>query len=205
MQKHSFKYYFLLFSCFVEGGSLMAVEIVSSKIVAPYFGASLYVWATILGVTMGGLALGYFAGGILSEKKKINLAGLMVLFCIASVLTFLLRYSAPGIMEQTIFLDIRLGIFLSCFVFLLAPIFCFGLISPLSIQILISNKNIIGYSTGLVYTISTLGGIIFTFLTGFNLVSEFGVKFSVNLIGIFLLCPPVIFGAIAIFNKKAIE
>lgn len=183
----------------------MGVEIVSSKIIAPYFGASLYVWATILGITMGGLALGYFAGGILSEKRKFTVARLMMLFCIASGLTFLMRYSASGIMEKTIFLDIRLGILLSCLVFLLPPIFCFGLISPISIQILISNKNNIGYSTGLIYTISTIGGILFTFLTGFSLVSEFGVKFSVNLIGIFLLFPPLIYGVFAIFNKKALE
>lgn len=183
----------------------MGLEIISSKIIAPYFGASLYVWATILGITMGGLALGYFAGGILSEKSRFTIAKLMMLFCFASGLTFLMQYSAPGIMGKTIFLDIRLGIFFSCIVFLLPPIFCFGLISPLSIQILISSKDNIGYSTGLIYTISTIGGILFTFLTGFSLVSEFGVKFSVNLIGIVLLFPPVIFGVISIFNKKALE
>ncbi|MCE3281043.1 MAG: hypothetical protein K0S44_3234 [Bacteroidetes bacterium] len=205
MQKHSFKYYFILFSCFVEGGALMGVEITSSKIIAPYFGASLYVWATILGVTMGGLALGYFAGGILSEKRKYTVARLMVLFFIASLLTFLLQFSAPAIMENTIFLEIRLGIFLSCLIFLLPPIFCFGLISPISIQILISNRENIGYSTGLIYTISTVGGILFTFLTGFNLVSEFGVRFSINFIGSFLLIPIVIFGALATFNKKILE
>jgi hypothetical protein len=163
------------------------------------------VWATILGITMGGLALGYFAGGILSEKKEFTLARLMVLFSIASGLTFLIQYSAPGIMEKTIFLDIRSGIFLSCLFFLLPPVFCFGLISPISIQILVNNKNNIGYSTGVIYTVSTIGGILFTFLTGFSLVSEFGVKFSINLIGIFLLFPVLIFGVLSIFKKDILE
>jgi hypothetical protein len=151
---------------------------------------------------MGGLALGYLAGGILSEKRKFTLTRLMVLFCIASGLTLLMQYSASAIMGKTIFLDIRTGILLSCIVFLLPPVFCFGLISPISIQILISNKNNIGYSTGIIYTVSTLGGILFTFLTGFSLVSEFGVKFSINFLGTFLLFPPLIFGVTATFSKK---
>ncbi len=41
----------------------MAVELVGAKLLAPYFGTSLYVWAAALGTTLGGLTLGYFFGG----------------------------------------------------------------------------------------------------------------------------------------------
>ena len=50
----------------------MAVELLGAKMMAPFFGSSLYVWASILGVTLGGLAIGYFSGGFLSEKFKSN-------------------------------------------------------------------------------------------------------------------------------------
>src|ERR1041385_3859724 len=55
---------------FLEGASVMAAELLGAKMLAPYFGSSLYVWSSVLGITLGGLALGYFAGGILSQKKN---------------------------------------------------------------------------------------------------------------------------------------
>jgi len=194
-------YTFLLFASFVEGGSLMAVELLSTKVIAPYYGASLYVWATILGVTMGGLAIGYFAGGILSEKRSVTLSKLMMLFCISAVLTFLIPYTAHFIMESTLDLDIRVGILISCLIFLLPPVAFFGLISPITIRLLIKNKEGIGFSTGLIYTISTIGGILFTFLTGFFLISTYGVKFSINLISIYLMVPPLIYCLLSALHK----
>jgi len=46
----------------------MACELIGAKLVAPYFGGSLYVWASVLAVTLGGLAAGYFLGGSFSKK-----------------------------------------------------------------------------------------------------------------------------------------
>jgi hypothetical protein len=198
-------YVFILFSSFIEGGALMAVELLSSKIIAPYYGASLYVWATILGVTMGGLALGYYIGGIFSEKKLVSIQGLLLLFLISSFFTFFTPYSAHLIMEQTLNLEIKTAILVSCLVFMLPPIICFGMISPISIRLLIKNKENIGFSTGMVYTISTIGGILFTFLTGFLLISAYGIKFSVILVSIFLLIPPVIYFLMMIFRKKLLK
>ena len=62
------KFFFLL--SFIEGGAVMATELLGAKMLAPYFGSSLYVWATVLAVTLGGLAIGYFLGGLLSFKTK---------------------------------------------------------------------------------------------------------------------------------------
>ncbi|MBK6986726.1 MAG: hypothetical protein IPH32_19195 [Bacteroidetes bacterium] len=48
------KFYFVL--SFIEGGAVMATELLGAKMLAPYFGSSLYVWATVLAITLGGLA-----------------------------------------------------------------------------------------------------------------------------------------------------
>ena len=47
-------------------------ELIGAKMLAPYFGSSLYVWATVMAVTLGGLALGYFTGGFFAEKNRNN-------------------------------------------------------------------------------------------------------------------------------------
>ena len=41
----------------------MAVELAGAKMIAPFYGTSLYVWASVLAVTLGGLTTGYFIGG----------------------------------------------------------------------------------------------------------------------------------------------
>ncbi|HRD40758.1 MAG TPA: fused MFS/spermidine synthase, partial [Bacteroidia bacterium] len=62
---------------FFEGAAVMATELCGSKLIAPYFGSSLYVWAAVIAITLGSLAAGYFYGGKLSEKndrvKKLSL------------------------------------------------------------------------------------------------------------------------------------
>lgn len=171
----------------------MALEILSSKIIAPYYGSSLYVWTAVLGVTMGGLACGYFIGGNLSEKKLNSSSQVMLLLVASSLLMFLMPLTSKWIMESTLHLEIRTGIFISCVTFMLPPIIIFGMISPVVIRLLTTAREKIGFSSGLVYTVSTAGGILFTFLTGFYLISAFGISNCTRLIALILLLPPAIY------------
>src|ERR687894_717493 len=58
----------LLAAVFLSGGVLLGVEMASSRVLAPYFGNSLFVWASIIGVILGGLAVGYWLGGALADR-----------------------------------------------------------------------------------------------------------------------------------------
>ena len=53
---------------FVSGASILALELLASRIMTPYFGVSLYIWTGILSITLLALALGYWAGGRLAAK-----------------------------------------------------------------------------------------------------------------------------------------
>ena len=55
---------------FIEGASVMATEIIGAKLLAPLFGSSLYVWSSVMALTLGGLAAGYFFGGRISQKEN---------------------------------------------------------------------------------------------------------------------------------------
>jgi len=59
-------WFFIL--AFIEGGSVMAIELLGAKMLAIYYGNSLYVWTSVLGITLAGLASGYFAGGFVSGR-----------------------------------------------------------------------------------------------------------------------------------------
>ena len=57
-----------LILAFIEGCSVMAIELFGAKMAAIYYGNSLYVWTSILSVAVAGLAAGYFSGGFFSSK-----------------------------------------------------------------------------------------------------------------------------------------
>ena len=48
---------------FLSGAALLGVEIAASRVLAPFFGNSLYVWGSLIGVVLAGLAIGYWVGG----------------------------------------------------------------------------------------------------------------------------------------------
>ena len=53
---------------FLSGAALLGVEIAASRVLAPTFGTSLYVWGALIGVVLSGLAIGYWAGGVLADR-----------------------------------------------------------------------------------------------------------------------------------------
>src|SRR3954451_21884715 len=58
----------LMVAVFLAGAVLLGVEIAASRVLAPSFGSSLYVWGSLIGVVLTGLAIGYWAGGALSDR-----------------------------------------------------------------------------------------------------------------------------------------
>src|SRR5439155_1543674 len=54
---------------FVSGAVLMGLEIVGSRVLAPYFGSSIFVWGSLISVVMAALSIGYYWGGWLSARE----------------------------------------------------------------------------------------------------------------------------------------
>lgn len=170
-------YRFLLFVSFMEGAVVMIVELVGAKIVAPYYGSSLYVWSSVLGVTLAGLAVGYFVGGVLSNKYK-NLDVLFLVILLGALFSGIAPNWAPWLMSKTEFMGVRMGAFFSVLGFLFPPIVCMGMVSPLVIQQISTTNEDAGKSAGTVYAVSTVGGILATFLAGFYLIPTLGITYT---------------------------
>lgn len=189
---------FLLTASFVEGGAVMAVELISAKMIAPYYGQSLYVWATVIALTLGGLTTGYFLGGMISEKSP-DQKTMFKIYLLSAILTGLMPIVGKLIMSATLGLGLKAGIVISCLFFLYPPLTCFGMISPMIIRLVSTDVQTVGKSAGTVYSISTLGGIIATFSMGFYLIPFQGLRFSSYLTAVLLAIFPIIF---FIRNKK---
>ncbi|MBN8696767.1 MAG: fused MFS/spermidine synthase [Bacteroidetes bacterium] len=182
---------------FVEGGSVMAAELLGAKMLAPYFGSSLYVWATVLAITLGGLALGYFAGGILSYKSK-NPFTLFYVLLAAAIFTVLMPFSSKIILWLVGSHSLIPSVIVSATCILFPPVFMMGMVSPLIIKAITTDLEQSGKIAGAIYAISTLGGIIATFAFGFWVIPTFGLTVPSIVTGIVLGSIP----ALLIIQKK---
>lgn len=164
---------FLIIS-FVEGASVMAAEISGARILAPFFGSSLHVWSSVMAITLAGLAAGYFLGGRLSRKvnrERILLYVLIAAACCLCSMTFMGRiFYTTGT-----YLPLIPAVVVSVFLLLFPSMLCMGATSPLIISILTKELKESGANSGKIYAVSTLGGILATFLCGFYLLPVFGV------------------------------
>jgi predicted membrane-bound spermidine synthase len=167
---------------FLEGGSVMAVELSGAKMMAPFFGTSLYVWSAVMATTLGGLAAGYFLGGRLSAKEKPVLWMLRVLF-LAGLTTLWMPFLAHATMSKIFELPFLWSIILSCVIFILPPVLLMGAFSPLVIASLNQEGKDAGKTSGTVFAVSTCGGIIATFLFGFYIIPLLGLRWPMLFLG----------------------
>lgn len=187
---------FFYFLSFLEGASVMAAELLGAKMMAPYFGTSLYVWSSVLGITLGGLALGYFAGGILSARGNRE-RNLYIILLSSAVFMVLMPVTAKEIMILTAGQSFLISIFSSTLIFLFPPVFCMGMVSPLIVECIISARREAGplhsgRTAGTVYAVSTVGGILATFFLGFYCMPVFGLTKPALVMGIMLGIIPFI-------------
>lgn len=175
----------LIFVSFIEGGCLMAFEILSAKLYTPYLGSSIYVWTAILSITLAGLALGYKLGGKLSEvvpEKRLFYALL-----IATLTIVLSVYTTPSILESLLDKDVKTASILGGLLIIFIPVTALGVVSPLLVGILFKKGVPVGYASGLIYGVGTVGGILLLLFTTFVLIPVIGVTNSIYLIGVLLL------------------
>ena len=177
---------------FLEGGVLMGFEILSSKIYTPYLGSSIYVWTSILSVTLAGLAAGYHLGGKWAEndpQKK-----LMRSLVFAGIFLTLINLIAPTILTGLLSIDVKTASFLGGLMILFLPVTALGTVSPLLVSILNQRGVPLGNATGMIYGIGTFGGIVILLLTTFLLIPELGVNISTWIMsGLVLIASLIVF------------
>jgi predicted membrane-bound spermidine synthase len=83
---------------FVSGFIIMAIELLAGRILAPYFGSSIYVWGSIITVFMLSLSIGYLLGGRLSVHNP-RLGRYGQFFMASALLLLPLVFFGDAIME----------------------------------------------------------------------------------------------------------
>lgn len=175
----------LLIVSFLEGGMLMSYELLCSKLYTPAIGSSIYVWTSILTMVLLGLAIGYRFGDKVKLENSKRVLTLSLLF--TGVFIGITPTIAGNLLPLISGLDIRVISLITGFMLVLFPMIALGLVSPIIIKLLSSNENEIGVNSGLVYFISTIGGVALAMLSVFVGIELLGVHLLISSIAIVLI------------------
>jgi spermidine synthase len=178
----------LLAVAFLSGAILMALEIIGSRVLAPEFGGSIFVWGSLIGVFLAALSLGYYIGGKMADRwpSARLLAGL--LFASGLFVLLLPRFGSPvcaAVAERDY--GPRANPLLACTVLFLIPGVLMGATSPFVIRLTAKSIKQVGQTAGAVYAFSTLGSIAGTLGTAFYMINLMGTKKSLISLGIALI------------------
>jgi spermidine synthase len=178
----------LQLTVFVCGAVLLGLEIVGSRVLAPYFGNSIFVWGSLISTFLAGLAIGYYVGGFLADRKP-RLLSMAVLILISGVLVLILPMMAPAVNRAIAEVDFgtRLNPLLATLCLFFFPSIFMGTVSPYAIKLAASSLATIGNTAGLMYAISTAGSIVGALLTAFYLIQLIGVRSILYSLGITLM------------------
>lgn len=166
----------------------MAIELLGSRLLAPVFGNSIFVWGSLIGVVLASLSAGYSLGGMLADRRP-EIHTLSLLMFAAGLLILLMPELAPPVFNATTGLRLgdRYSPLVATVLLLGPPSVLLGMVSPYAIRLAARTVQKLGKASGNLYALSTLGSIVGTFLTVFVLIPEFGVNGIIFALGVVLL------------------
>src|SRR5579864_3235102 len=182
----------LILLVFVAGACSLAVELSASRLLAPYFGSSLFVWANLIGLILLYLTVGYYVGGRLADRSP-RPGVLYTLTIIAAFLISVIPFLSRPILlwSQSAFATYSIGVFygslVSVILLFAIPMILLGCVSPFAIRLRIEQVGKSGRTSGQLYAISTAGSILGTFLPVLWLIPTIGTYRTFLVIAVTLL------------------
>ena len=166
---------------FGAGIGSLATEIAASRMLAPYFGSSTIVWANLIGIVLAGLALGYWLGGKLADRRpERRLLGLIVLAAAlwVAMTPFLARPfldAAVGNLDDAS-AGAVIGSFFAVLLLFAPAVVLLGMVSPFAIRLAITDVESAGEVAGRFYALSTVGSLVGTFVPALILIPLVGTQ-----------------------------
>ncbi len=182
------KKFILEITVFICGALVMIYEIIGSRILAPYIGASTYVWTSLIGVILGALSLGYWLGGKYADRRPDLKILASVIFLAGGLvsLTILIQEIVLSLIAQSP-LIIELKALVAAILLFAPASVLLGFVTPYAVKLKMLTIEDAGKTVGRLYALSTVGSIFGTFLAGFFLIPFVGSNKTLYIIGASLI------------------
>ena len=183
---------YLYFTVFASGMTTLGIELGASRLLGSVFGTSNLVWASIIGLILIYLTLGYFIGGWWADRSPHPKTFYTLLSWgafTAGVIPFVSRPVLRAAADAFDYLEVGVlvGSFSAVVILFVIPITLLGTISPFAIRLTLRDSRDAGKISGRIYAISTLGSFVGTFLPDLVLIPLIGTTFTFLCFGGFLL------------------
>lgn len=164
---------------FLLGMLSMGLQLVASRVLAPFFGSSIFVWASLITTFLAAFSIGSFIGAGVSAKSVLQqrriVAALMILCSVA------LLFNSLGSYAVCDWLDLRIEslpakLILTCALLYFIPVMSLSSITPVCIAWYDRQEKAAGRSAGVMNGVSTLGNIIGVLVAAFALIPTFGTR-----------------------------
>lgn len=178
----------LSIASFAGGFSVMGAEVASGRLLAPSFGTSTLVWSALIGVVLGGMAIGAMLGGrwsrrptALREAFAAMTAAGVLLVAIPAVTRPLMRATLAHFLRGDVAVLV-LG-FASVLAIIVAPVILLGAMSPVLVHHATSERSDVGRTSGALGALGTIGSLTGTFVCGVVLVPLAGTEATFGVCG----------------------
>lgn len=168
MTKRRFPMLPLYATVLVAGMTTMATEMSASRLLAPFFGTSVIVWANIIGLILIYLSIGYWYGGRVADRHP-SRRGLCTVTLAAAVTIGIVPFVSRPVLElavggvDSLSLGTVLGSFIGTLLLFAVPITLLGMVPPYAVRLAMRDVEHAGQVSGSLYALSTIGSIIGTF------------------------------------------
>jgi MFS family permease len=191
---------------FFQGNVSMGYQLVGSRLLYPYFGSTIYVWALLISTFLLSFSLGSFLGGHISQVADrrgrrrmlagLSLAGILGFLITAALGRPLLASLDPS--PETMTADLALA----CGALFLLPVCAVSALSPVLADLASRLGRATGPASGLVYGISTAGNITGILLTVFVLIPSFPVS---TILYMWLAAAMLLYGAFLLLEARLVR
>ncbi len=165
----------LMLLVFVAGAVLMGLEIVGSRLLAPHFGNSVFVWGSLISLFLIALSAGYYVGGLLADRRPSRRLLNSIVIAVAAWMLAIPAIAAP-VCEALVHEEFgeKSGPFVASAILFLLPSIGMGIVSPFAVRLATHAVASVGKTAGTLYALSTFGSIAGTMLTTFVLIPSLG-------------------------------
>ncbi len=175
----------------VSGASVLAIEILGTRILGPFYGVSLFLWSALISVTLAALSLGYAVGGRWADKGP-TLSRLSLLLLAAGLWILAIPFLKRPVLLLAEPFGLRFAVLVAAGVLFFPPLTLLGMVSPYAIRLKASGIEVVGRTAGNLYAVSTIASVAAALLTGFFLIPNLGISRLTVSIGLILVGTSII-------------
>src|SRR5678809_666061 len=117
----------------LSGAAVLALEILGTRILGPFYGVSLYLWSALISVTLAALSVGYWLGGRWADRDP-RPRHLALLLGGAGIWMMLVPVIRTPLLDLTESLGLQAAVLATSTVLFFPPLALLGMVSPFVIR-----------------------------------------------------------------------